>query len=112
MLVDRACAEWFTRALGGVLQFASATALPRAAAGPREWVPACSRARVGIRVRSDSMSHHRNAGRVLALGFVATLLLSAALPMAALAKRPQTASLGLHDEQLLSRAVADGATQV
>ncbi len=58
------------------------------------------------------MSHHRNAGRVLALGFVATLLLSAALPMAALAKRPQTASLGLHDEQLLSRAVADGATQV
>ena len=58
------------------------------------------------------MSHHRSAGRVLALGFIVTLLLSAALPMAALAKRPETASLGLHDEQLLSRAVADGAAQV
>ena len=58
------------------------------------------------------MSHHRSAGRILALGFVVTLLLSAALPMAALAKRPETASLGLHDEQLLSRAVADGAAQV
>src|SRR5918995_1840201 len=95
-----------------MLEFATATALPSAAAGQREWVPARSRARVGIRVRSDLMSHHRSAGRVFALGFAITLLLSAALPMAALAKRPQTASLGLHDEQLLSSAIAEGRTQV
>ena len=58
------------------------------------------------------MSHHRSAVRVFALGFIVTLLLTAALPMAALAKRPEAASLGLHDEQLLSRAVAEGRAQV
>ena len=58
------------------------------------------------------MSHHRSAVRVFALGFIVTLLLSAALPMAALAKKPEAASLGLHDEQLLSRAVAEGRAQV
>jgi subtilisin family serine protease len=59
------------------------------------------------------MSYHRHAVRVLALGFTVALLMSAMLPAAALAKRPQAAeSLGQHDEQLLAEAVAEGRAQV
>ena len=58
------------------------------------------------------MSQHPSAVRVLAFGFVVALLLSAALPGAALAKRQETASLGQHDEQLLSDAVAEGRARV
>ena len=52
------------------------------------------------------MSHHRRAGRGFALGFIAVLVVSAALPMTALAKKPApSTSLGQHDEQLLAEAL-------
>ena len=58
------------------------------------------------------MSHHRRAGRGFALGFVAVLVVSAMLPMTALAEKPADTRLGLHDQQLLARATADGRATV
>jgi subtilisin family serine protease len=59
------------------------------------------------------MSHHQRAGRGFALGFIIALVLSATLPMATLAKGPEAArGLGLHDEQLLGEAIADGRDEV
>src|SRR5919106_1862751 len=58
------------------------------------------------------MTLHRGAVRVVVLAFAAALVLSAMVPIATLAKRPQTASLGHHDEQLLSQAVAEGKANV
>jgi subtilisin family serine protease len=59
------------------------------------------------------MAHHRAAGRALALGVAAALVLAAVLPAAATAKSPAVPrGLGLHDEELLSGAVAAGKAQV
>ena len=59
------------------------------------------------------MVHHRGAGRAFAVGITVTLAMSALLPIVALAKGPQAApGLGLHDEELLSSAVAAGKAQV
>ena len=58
------------------------------------------------------MSHHRRAGRGFALGFIAVLVVSAMLPMTALAAKPTQPRLGLHDEQLLAKARIEGRETV
>jgi subtilisin family serine protease len=59
------------------------------------------------------MSHHRTAGRASAIGLTVALALSAMAPMAALADDPEAdQGLGLHDERLLSEALAAGESQV
>ena len=54
------------------------------------------------------MSQHRRAGRGFALGSIVALVISAMLPMTALAAKPTEARLGLHDEQELAKAIAEG----
>jgi len=58
------------------------------------------------------MSHHRHAGRAFALGFIVVLVVSAMVPMTALAKKPTEPRLGLHDEQLLAKAEVEGRPRV
>ena len=58
------------------------------------------------------MSHHQRAGRGFALGFIAVLVIAAMLPMTALAAKPTTVRLGLHDEQQLAKAIAEGRATV
>jgi subtilisin family serine protease len=59
------------------------------------------------------MSHYRRAGRGFALGFIVVLVVSALLPMTALAKDPAASrGLGHHDEELLSKAMVGGQQSV
>ena len=58
------------------------------------------------------MSHHRRAGRGFALGSIVALVISAMLPMTALAAKPTSPRLGQHDEQLLAKARIEGRETV
>lgn len=58
------------------------------------------------------MTHSGHAGRGFALGFIVVLVVSAMLPLSALAAKPASPRLGLNDEQLLSKAVASGQQTV
>ena len=58
------------------------------------------------------MTQHRRAGRGFALGSIVALVISAMLPVTALAAKPTTARLGLHDEQQLAKASAEGRATV